>query len=1335
MNQKKNQSFYPLSQGQKALWFLYQTSPKSLAYNIFNTIEIKSSLNIELFKSTWQLIINRHPILRTTYTNYEGEPVQQIQDHKEVNIKILDANSWSNSFLEEQILFEVDRPFDLEKGSIYRIVLFKCNSRKHILLLAMHHIAGDMRSFDILINEFKILYGSETDSDLNKNLDYREYGLWQTELLRSFRGEELEKYWQKKLKYTSKNLEIPIDKPRPLVQTYNGKSHFYKPTEKLILDIQALAKAEKVTVYTILVSALQILLYRYSSQEDIILGIPMDNRTEEQFHQTVGYFANPVVLASNFSEDLIVKELIIQNRLAILEAKTYKAYPFPLLVQKLAPERDLNHSPIFQFSCSSQKQRWCEPVNNSLIEETKLQMEPYILGHQRGAAFDLDMMVIQAGEIIQICWQYNSDLFHATTIARMVEHFQTLLEAIVANPEQKVSQLPLLTAAEQHQLLVAWNDTKIEYPEDAFIHHLFAEQVSRSPSAVAVVFQGEKLTYRELNAKANKLAHYLQKLGVEPEILVGICMERSLEMLVGLLAILKAGGAYVPLDPRYPQERLAHMLEDSQVSVLLSQEKFVAQISEHQAHIVCLDTNWNEIDQESPDEPVSSVKPDNLAYILYTSGSTGKPKGVQICHQSLTNFLNSMRLKPGITDKDTLLAVTTISFDIAALELYLPLIVGAKIVLVSSEVAADGSQLLKLLINSGVTMMQATPATWRMLLAAGWEGTPQLKILCGGEALTKELRERIKHRSASVWNVYGPTETTIWSTIHNVSDQDVERAKDATELIGKPIGNTQIYILDSYLHPVPIGVAGELHIGGVGVARGYLNRSDLTQEKFIPNPFSNDPSSRLYKTGDLTRYLANGNIEYLGRIDNQVKIRGFRIELGEIEAILAQHPSIQTAVVIVWEDTLDKKRLVAYLVANQLPAPSSGELSYFLKQKLPDYMVPSAFVFLETLPLTPNGKINRRALPAPDQQDLEETFVAPQDDLELQLVRIWEKVLGVQPIGIQNNFFELGGHSLLAVHLLAQIEKTFGKNLPLPTLLQAPTVEQLANIIRSQGWSPPKELLVPLKSGNDQPPLFCIYGILLYYPLAHSLNSDRPVYGIYLQEEVDLLKEDKLEQQLTVLSSIPKLAKLYIKQIKTVQPVGPYYLAGESFGGLVAFEMAHQLLEEGEKVDLLAMFDTNAPVNRKRSLSLKRVLLHLENISKEGFTYLLQKGKRRIASTKDKLLNTFDRTFIKLTQAGEQSNFDNIEKFVTKDIRQRVRNQAVENYVVRPYPGKVLLFRAMDKTKLELLDSDSKLGWGEVIVGGLEVHNVPGDHISILKEPNVQVMAAKLRDYLEDTSS
>jgi len=854
------------------------------------------------------------------------------------------------------------------------------------------------------------------------------------------------------------------------------------------------------------------------------------------------------------------------------------------------------------------------------------------------------------------------------------------------------------------------NSKPSDYPRDRCVHQLFESQVELTPNATAVVFENESLTYSELNRRANQLAHYLMELGVGRDVLVGILVERSLEMVVGLLGILKAGGAYVPLDPAYPRDRVAFMVEDSEVPVLLTQRHLLGSVPESHAKVVVLDSDWREIAKEETGNLVGRVDATNLAYVIYTSGSTGKPKGVQIPHRAVVNFLASMSQEPGMTAEDRLLAVTTLSFDIAGLEIYLPLSVGAAFEIVSREVSSDGNRLLAKLGKSNPTVMQATPATWRMLLEAGWEGDSRLKVLCGGEAISRKLADQLLQRVGSLWNMYGPTETTIWSTTAKVV-----RGEDAVS-IGQPIANTQLFILDEELQPVSIGVAGELHIGGDGLARGYLHRPELTAEKFIPDPFSADPEARLYKTGDLVRYSPSGDIEFLGRIDHQIKIRGFRIEMGEIETLLRKHPGVNETVVVAREEATGDKRLVAYLVPSQESAPSAGELRSFLKKRLPEYMLPSAFVMLRDMPLTPNGKVNRRALPPPSGLTAGEELVKPKDATEARLVNIWENVLGMRPIGITQDFFDLGGHSLLAVRLMTRIEESFGTKLALATLLQARTVEQLAVVIRQgapvSSWSS----LVPIQVGGSNPPFFCVHGaggvVIRFYELAQYLGPEQPVYG---------LQARGLDGRQPCDSRVEDMAEHYLEEIRRVQPRGPYLLGGYSLGGMVAFEMAQRLIAEGNEQVLVVLFDTfctpqangsNGTGNGAESLR-QSLLAAWQKLAQASTAEKWQAVKRVAVTVKD----------------GVHRHVSDLTLPRSLKTVRKALGMAVNSYIPRAYPGRLILFRSRYKPLTQLRDPHA--AWSRYAGQGLEICEVEGNHENILLEPQVRSVAHELKNYLK----
>jgi amino acid adenylation domain-containing protein len=887
-----------------------------------------------------------------------------------------------------------------------------------------------------------------------------------------------------------------------------------------------------------------------------------------------------------------------------------------------------------------------------------------------------------------------------------------------------------------------WNNTVREYPRDCCVHELFQVQAERRAQFVAVAFENQQLTYEELNRRSNQLARYLRKLGVGPDVLVGLCVERSLDMVIGLMGILKAGGAYVPLDPAYPKDRIAYIMEDARAPVLLTQQALLASLPEQQANVVLLDAHWSAIGNEETSNLSPLAKAENLAYVIYTSGSTGKPKGVQLEHRSVVNFLCTMQDEPGLDESDVVAAVTTLCFDIAGLEIYLPLVTGAQVLVISREEASDGNKLQARMRSAGVTVMQATPATWRLLLEASWPGEGNLKILCGGEAFPRELANKLLPRCKSLWNMYGPTETTIWSAVYQVT-----AGGEGTVPIGHPIGNTQFYIVDDQMKQVPVGQEGQLLIGGDGLARGYQNRPDLTEEKFVPDCFRSRAGARVYKTGDLARYQPDGTIAFLGRIDHQVKIRGYRIELGEIESVLATHPSVHHCVVVAREDRPGDKRLVAYMVATRDQRPVGRILREFLQEKLPDYMIPGAFVIVDAMPLTPNGKVDRKALPLPsrDNSAIERDYVAPRDRIEKDLVSIWESVLGIKPIGVTDNVFDLGVDSLTAAQLFARIEKSIGKDLPPAPLFQAPTIEALAALLRKQDTASSRwTSLVSIQPQGTKTPLFCVHGgagtVLLFHGLARQLAPERPVYGLQSQ---GLYGRDLPH------TNIEEMAEHYIKEMRTVQPSGPYLLSGWCFGGLVAFEMAQQLHRVGERVELLAML--NAPSTpdyramepapevspvalrarkRMQELSLLTPRQKLKYAARKVHAQLVwrrKKIRRRLyiwsyrasGVVRQRLYNYYLKRRRPLPDMLRNSYFLNINSL------------AEDRYQHQTYPGTMVVFRDQGPYP------DPHLGWGRFVKGEIVAYEIPvsvRDHRALMQEPAVRMLAEKIEEYLSRQS-
>ncbi len=1439
---------HPLSHGQKALWFLHKLAPESTAYNVGAAFEIKGPVDQAVLRSSLQALVDRHSSLRTTFVSRNGEPLQRVHQRMDVCFKVVAFPTESESSMEQRLNEEIETPFDLSEGPLFRATLFARSVDQQVLLFVFHHIVEDFWSLNLTLYELSRLYSAGkavlAADLLPLPLQYTDYVRRQIDILAGPTGAELWKYWQRQLAGELPLLSLPTDRPHPPVQTYRGDNFTFTLSSALSQRLKLLSEARGVTLYMTLLAAFQVLLNRYSGQDDILVGSPMIGRNRAELAALVGYFVNPVVIRADLSGDPVFNDFLDQIRGTALAAFEHQDFPFPLLVERLQPQRDPGRSPLFQVAFTLQKDL---RENLSLINRSRgtpgaleldgIPLEPLPLEHHF-AQFDLSLMVTEHKAELEASLEYNVDLFDAVTIDRMAGHFQILLESVVADPGLPISQLQLLTPTEQeelsrfeagsqspslaseceraatskemsfslfyfscndaefaddkYQLLLegarfadqngfeavwtperhfnafggiypnpsvvgaalamitkrvriragsvvlplhdpirvaeewavvdnlssgrvdlsfatGWNagdfvlspanhtnrkevmfsgietvrrlwrgetisvpsvtgedaavkiyplpmqrelpvwitcagntetfvaagalganvltslllqsvdelserielyrkaraqhdhgrasgkvtvmlhtfvgkdmsevrqqvyqpfkdylrssvelwrhesrtldelsereradlleysferyfrtsalfgtpekclemvdrltaigvdeiaclidfgvskeqvisnlpllnllresaqapkvqsslpvaeidssltaftsekgrepvssngHSKIKSFSAASIHELIEEQTTHTPDAVAVSFAGQEITYHELNRRANQLAHFLRRSGVGPEVLVGLLVERSIEMMIGLLGILKAGGAYVPLDPAYPDKRLSFMVEDAELSIVLTQGRFVQSLdalTEKGVRTVRLDDDWHLIAAESEANPRSGITADNLAYLIYTSGSTGRPKGVQIPHRAVLNFLDSMRVQIGMTKRDRLLAVTTLSFDIAALELFLPLTVGASIVLVSREVASDGSLLKEQLEISNPSVMQATPATWRLLLTAGWTGSNDLRILCGGEKLSRELANQLLNRTSCCWNLYGPTETTIWSLISRV-----EAGQEGPVPIGRPISNTQVYILDAQLRRVPVGVPGELYIGGVGLARGYLNRAELTAENFIPHPFDATPGARLYRTGDVVRYLPNGDIEFQGRVDQQVKLRGYRVELGEVEAALVGHPAIREAVAVAREDAAGEKQLVAYLVAQNGAPPAPDELRRYLQEKVPEWMVPSSFVTIAALPLTPNGKVNRRALPKPEQHrpDLAVAYVEPRTSVERTIAGIWQEVLQVERVGLHDNFFDLGGHSLLLAQAHSKMRDIFKQDVALIDLYRYPTISLLTS--------------------------------------------------------------------------------------------------------------------------------------------------------------------------------------------------------------------------------------------------------------------------------------------------
>jgi amino acid adenylation domain-containing protein len=1331
----------PMSFSQQRLWLLDQLEPGNSVYNVPRALRMRGVLNVEALQHTLDALVQRHQTLRTTFgLDADGTPVQCICDNDPVVMPLVDLTDVAESEREAEArrlaATEALRPFDLAAGPVIRASLLRLTDQDHILLLTLHHIVSDAWSAGVLVGELATLYDASVTGEQpalrDLPIQYADFAVWQRERLHGDLLEEQLAYWRHQLEGAPPVLDLPTDRPRPAMQTFRGARVTGTISPRVIESLKVLSQREGVTLFMTLLAAFKTVLFRHTHQDDIVIGTPIAARSRAEIESLIGCFTNTLALRTDLSGDPTFRTLLARVREVALGAYAHQDLPFERLVEELQPQRDLARNPVFQVLFVLQNvpsQAW--RLTGLTLEELDVEW--------KSAKVDLTLYMGDAehGGMWSIV-EYNSDLFDAATIQRLFGHFARVLEAIVADPDTRLSRLPLLTSDERTQLLVTWNATAADYPRDAMVWELIQAQAEQTPDAVAVSDETETLTYAALQRRADQIAQLLRVAGSGRESLVGVCLERSVNLVAALLGVWKAGAAYVPLDPAYPPDRLAFVVEDARLPLVLTERATAMVLPATSATEIVLHPEriqGSEVIRMAAPHARSS---DDLAYVIYTSGSTGQPKGVQISQRAVVNFLCAMRDRLGFSALDRLLAVTTFSFDIANLELWLPLLVGARVDIVSRKIAADGHQLRSALQARRTTAMQATPATWRLLIDAGWDGKPPLKVLCGGEALPRDLAGALCQRSEEVWNLYGPTETTIWSSALRVT------ATGAPPAIGQPIANTQLYVLDHHMEPVPIGVAGELYIGGDGLARGYLNRPELTAERFVRDPFSGDTPARLYKTGDQVRYRADGTLEFLGRLDQQVKLRGFRIELGEIEATLCKHPAVREAAVALHDLGAGDTRLTAYVVPESGATLTSDDLRHWVKVTVPDYMVPASFQQLDRLPLTPNGKVDRRALPAPERTRvaLDKTFVAPRDALELQLAKLWEKVLKTAPIGVTDNFFDLGGHSLLAVTIFAQIQKMLDRNLPVTTLFQAPTIEQLATTLRQEGWSSPWKSLVPIQPGGSKPPLYCVHAaggfVLFYRDLAKYLGVDQPLYGLQAQG---------LDGQGTRHRRVEEMAAHYIEEMRAFQPQGPYYLGGECFGGRIAFEMARQLRGQGQEVGLLALFNTFGPGypqplpgttalhRRMNSLRLRFIDHHLANLRllsrREQLWYLQTKVLERLQPWRD--AKSRGERLKRLAGRIFDGPFRSVGKPLPEAL-QHTQDSLIEaniSYTPQPYAGRVTLFRASKQPPG--IRPDPTLGWRDLATGGLDIHDIPGS--AIVLEPRVRLLAERLKVCLDQAQA
>ena len=1358
---------FPQSFAQQSLWFLEQLEPNTATYNVPSALRLQGELNLAALDECLNELIRRHESLRTTFGIRDDQFVQIIAPELHLNIAVTNLEALPEEERELQLRRLVDEetqhPFDLTQGPLLRVTLLRLSEHEHVLHFNIHHIITDAWSVGVLVQEMSALYSAfcqERSSPLPPlPIQYADFSQWQFQWFQFGVLEQLLFYWEVRLK-GAPVLELPTDRPRGASTSSAGADVAFHLDQAITKKLKDLGRQHGATLFMVLLASFKTLLYRYTGQVDVVIGTPIANRQHAELEGLIGFFVNTLVLRTDLSGNPSFGQLITRVRDTALSAYAHQDLPFERLVEQLGPQHRWGRDPLFQVMFILQN----API--SPLELPGLDLTPVPLGNST-AKFDLTLQLEEEVDGISGVLEYRTDLFDGATVERFVERYRLLLEMVVENPDILISDIPLLSGAERQQLVTGWNETDgLEVMAEPG-HRLFEAQVARTPNHTAVSDGWEELSYAQLNARANQLAHHLMSLGIGAENRVGICLPRSVSMVVAVLGVWKAGAAYVPLDPAYPGERLAYMLEDAGVGIVVTEVASAQRLSGHVGGKVLLDQEWECIAEASEESPEATVNWENLAYVIYTSGSTGRPKGVMIEHRSCVTFVKWAHTLYGADEMRKVLASTSLCFDLSVFELIVPLSCGGEVVVVDNALALKGQQ--------DVTLVNTVPSVMAELVRSNLLPASVRTINLAGEALPLKLVQSIREKSANarIVNLYGPSEDTTYSTYYEIP-QDLNQAP----YIGRPISRTQAYVLDESMQLVPAGVTGEIYLGGAGLARGYLGRPDLTAEKFLPNPF-HEEEGRLYKTGDRGRYQVDGKLEYVGRADHQVKIRGFRIELEEIEMVVAGQAGVSRAAVLAQEDNSGDKHLVAYIERQQPDQPTAGELRDVLKQRLPEFMIPSAFVFVAPMPLSANGKIDRRALPPWEDSRTElrrDAIVPPRNPLETQLIEIWQGLLGRHSIGIRDNFFEIGGHSLLALRLQAQVRNSLGVEFPLAVLFMDATVESLAKVIRTQtadlassgvsslsmsaaakpaatmrfmrslinrfgsffSTSKPDaqihavgsaatvagktgNVLVPIRPDGTRPPFFCVHpiggNVMCYAELARHLSNNQPFYGI--EASSPAVENESME----------RMAARYVNALLTVHQQGPFLLGGWSMGGMVAYEMAQQLLRQGNDVGLLVLLDSFPldPRENDRSMNEKQMLeMFIEDmaaLSGQKTASLTEAGKS--ASIDEHLALSM----VEVKKAGIVSEDIDLAKFSQLWRQYRNNYQALVHYEPQKYKGKITLIMTADQRSQE--QRIPIKSWGPLAGGGLTIDVLPGDHYTLLRHPNVRAAAAKLEAFLD----
>ena len=1322
--------FVPASRHQQQIWLHAQMGGGIPFYNQTMTVYRSGALNTEVLERCLIEIVRRHEIWRTTFDLLGDQLMQMVQDPwSQFPLETVDLRSLPHDTREAEavrLATEIAaQPFDLKNGPLLRALVATIEDNRHRLYITVHHIVFDATTaYHVFLPELERLYeafSAGQPSPLPEPaIQYADFACWDHERAGAGVSSQDLEWWRERLRGSLPMCAWPSDKPRPGLETHRGAIERFHFPPDLVRQIVRCSDQSRTSVYMTCLAGLAALIYRYTGQDDLILGSFSAGRNRPELEGMMGYFVNPLPLRIDLSGNPTFRELQLRVRSAVLGALEHANIPFASIVSAVQPNPDPSRHPLFQIAMAQQPSvHHAAPGWDLIGDEIS----------SGGSVMDLIIMTEHRGDRLFGPIIYNPDLFEPGTIRRMSDHWQNLLETATNNADCRIAELPILAQSERLQVLYEWNAA--DSPEqDPCIHTWFESRARQTPEAVAVVYEQTSLNYAELNRRANQLAHYLRELGAGPDARVALCLERSLDMIVALLAILKAGGAYVPLDPAHPAERLRYMVNDCDAVALLAHGHLKSIFEGCSCPVIDIaqSDRWRNQPAADPDIAAVGVTPRHLAYIIYTSGSTGAPKGVMIEHRNVARLFAATQAWFQFDSNDVWTLFHSYAFDFSVWEIWGALLYGGRLIIVPQNVSRSPADFYELICREKVTVLNQTPSAFRPLIAAqaGSRKRHRLRyVIFGGEALElatlKPWFEQNRDLDTRLVNMYGLTETAVHVTYKPLEPADALRTGSP---IGVRIPDLRTYILDANRQPVPIGVPGELYVGGAGLARGYLNRPDLTAERFLADPFVSDPRARMYKTGDLAKWLPGGTLEYLGRNDFQVKIRGFRIELGEIEARLLECDGIREAVVIAREEGDGDKRLVAYFTCLPGAHPKPEDLRSRLAARLPNYMLPAAYVRMDSFPLTTNGKLDRSALPPPEiaQRSSPRVSAGPRDSLEQMLAQIWAKILKCPRVGRDDNFFDLGGHSLLAVQLMTQIERRFGKRLPLAALIQAPTIEKLADTLRNEQWTPSWSSLVAIRPGGFKPPLFLFHShrgnVLEYYPLANLLAEDQPVYSLQARGLDGALVKDL---------SVEEMARSYLKELRELQPEGPYFLGGFCFGGILALEAAHQLTLAGEQVGLVAMIQSVNPataifrpeigVLRRWGFRLgKRLDLERANFRQRGTPYLLERARYLFTSIRGRAELTVDRLCGGRILARSKPSIPYILEYLA-DQHMRAFAQHRPSY----YAGPVVLFRAEKQLKGLVADKQF-LGWRDTL-RKIDLCEVPGHQQNVLSEPNVGYLA------------